>query len=434
MGDLTLFNRFRLEEPLERDKRLMEYKGVDLLTGQTVLVKILNDLRMANKFQNEVKVLKAIAGHGNLFPELLFESLEKNILVICQTFFETKNNVLQLLHMRSADCRRRRQKFRENCAKTSPISLTKYNDDDDDTTNNMAKDVLPSGSFHQKYSSSYKMTHEEVAQLAVEMINRLETIHTLGVLHNNVNPLNIYITSPFIDDHEMLFSPELFTNLCLSDFSNASFYNAEDNSISRKFKGTFKFASINSHCGIKLGRADDLESLAYTLIFLAKGKLPWSSSDDKSLDINKKNMYYLEMKKNISIDEICEGLPDSFSLFLSSVRSLDPNELPNYENYRNLFRPMIAPIVLQPLTHFSSARERILPTLKDHTCSSTGGNIQSLNRKTPFLRTIAKRYTIGSLHEDTQGTAKRLDFKKNYKAHLLLQQQSNSPPLRSTNK
>jgi casein kinase 1 len=39
--------------------------------------------------------------------------------------------------------------------------------------------------------------------------------------------------------------------------------------------GTPAFASINSHRGLQLGRRDDIKSLAYSLIFLHRGLLPW---------------------------------------------------------------------------------------------------------------------------------------------------------------
>jgi len=41
--------------------------------------------------------------------------------------------------------------------------------------------------------------------------------------------------------------------------------------------GTPAFTSINSHLGGELSRRDDLEALAYTLMFLYSGSLPWLS-------------------------------------------------------------------------------------------------------------------------------------------------------------
>ncbi|KAJ0790737.1 putative non-specific serine/threonine protein kinase [Helianthus annuus] len=36
-----------------------------------------------------------------------------------------------------------------------------------------------------------------------------------------------------------------------------------------------RYASVHGHSGRTGSRRDDLESLAYTLIFLLRGKLPW---------------------------------------------------------------------------------------------------------------------------------------------------------------
>lgn len=40
-------------------------------------------------------------------------------------------------------------------------------------------------------------------------------------------------------------------------------------------RGTIRYASAHAHLGRTGSRRDDLESLAYTLIFLIKGRLPW---------------------------------------------------------------------------------------------------------------------------------------------------------------
>jgi casein kinase 1 len=39
--------------------------------------------------------------------------------------------------------------------------------------------------------------------------------------------------------------------------------------------GTLHYASINSHLGLTQSQHDDLKSLAYTIVYLVKGWLPW---------------------------------------------------------------------------------------------------------------------------------------------------------------
>ena len=43
--------------------------------------------------------------------------------------------------------------------------------------------------------------------------------------------------------------------------------------------GSLKFISVNGNRGYELSRRDDLESLAYMLIYLGNKSLPWTKVD-----------------------------------------------------------------------------------------------------------------------------------------------------------
>jgi len=89
--------------------------------------------------------------------------------------------------------------------------------------------------------------------------------------------------------------------------------------------GTLMFASINTQQGNSQSRRDDLESLAYTIIYSALGDLPWTSDSVRS-----KEKAVLRKKRSISAEELCEGLPSPFCKFVTHVRSLGFDEKPDY--------------------------------------------------------------------------------------------------------
>ena len=102
--------------------------------------------------------------------------------------------------------------------------------------------------------------------------------------------------------------------------------------------GTPRYASISNHLGIAQSRRDDLESIAYMLIYFLKGKLPWQGL--KASDKRTKYGLILECKQNTSIHSLCEGLPREFSEFLQYSRTMRFDEEPNLDYTRKLFRDL----------------------------------------------------------------------------------------------
>ena len=90
--------------------------------------------------------------------------------------------------------------------------------------------------------------------------------------------------------------------------------------------GTLPFASINGQQGNAQSRRDDLESLAYTIIYSALGDLPWISNAPGN-----NGEAILRKKTSITVEELCDGLPTPFCKFITHVRSLGFNEKPDYQ-------------------------------------------------------------------------------------------------------
>jgi len=85
---------------------------------------------------------------------------------------------------------------------------------------------------------------------------------------------------------------------------------------------------LNTHLGIEISRRDDIESLGYNLIYFIKGELPWTHK--------KHNRVILSEKLNISLDELCEGLPEEIKEFIKYAKELKFDQQPDYYYLKNL--------------------------------------------------------------------------------------------------
>jgi hypothetical protein len=88
---------------------------------------------------------------------------------------------------------------------------------------------------------------------------------------------------------------------------------------------------MNALLGIRLTRRDDIESLAYVLIYLMHGSLPWQSTTGKS------TAELLDIRMTITPNTLCEGLPAEFEVFLNYACSLEFKQKPDYQYLRGLF-------------------------------------------------------------------------------------------------
>lgn len=106
----------------------------------------------------------------------------------------------------------------------------------------------------------------------------------------------------------------------------------------QSFTGTARYASISVMQQYSSGRKDDLESLAYILVYFLKSKLPWQQvpkvADNYTTKQRKERI--LEIKMSTSVAELCKGLPHEFQNFINYCRQLNFDETPSYAYLRRL--------------------------------------------------------------------------------------------------
>ena len=103
--------------------------------------------------------------------------------------------------------------------------------------------------------------------------------------------------------------------------------------------GTARYASIHALEEMEQSRRDDLEAMAYVLLYFLRGSLPWQGIKVKS----KENRYkkILVKKKETTSDVLCETFPEEFKYLVDYTRNLGYTENPDYEQLRNNFMELV---------------------------------------------------------------------------------------------
>src|SRR5277367_379966 len=91
-------------------------------------------------------------------------------------------------------------------------------------------------------------------------------------------------------------------------------------------------------CFLEQSRRDDLESLAYVLMYFLRGALPWQGL--KAATKKQKYDRIMEKKMTTPTDLLCRGFPSEFGIFLNYTRALRFDDKPDYSYLRKLFRDL----------------------------------------------------------------------------------------------
>jgi serine/threonine protein kinase len=174
---------------------------------------------------------------------------------------------------------------------------------------------------------------EFITRIGRQMLQRLQCIHTRGMLHRDVKPDNfLFARTPVLDLSRRAVTQSQSVPiplLYLIDFGMAKrIKNPIDDAENRLVPliGSPRYASVFAHRGEPLGRRDDLISMMYSLIYVANGGgLPWMGYSESEAAYIKDNTTPAEL-----CAELCERHKDDWADILEALHSLKAGQTPNY--------------------------------------------------------------------------------------------------------
>ena len=176
-------------------------------------------------------------------------------------------------------------------------------------------------------------TLKTIIMIIIQMIERLKHVHDNHYIHRDIKPENFLIGK---DNTEK--------TIYLIDFGLAKRYRDEYTQIhiplkeNRNLTGTARYASCNAHNGLEQSRRDDMESIAYVILYFFRKKLPWQGL--KCKDKNEKHAKIKELKMSMTPEKLLEGIPKEFADYLTMVKKLGFEDEPAYKTYIQMFNKL----------------------------------------------------------------------------------------------
>ncbi|CAI9302908.1 unnamed protein product [Lactuca saligna] len=144
-----------------------------------------------------------------------------------------------------------------------------------------------------------KFSLKKVLMLANQLIEAVECMHDKGVIHRDIKPENLLMG--------------LGSNVC---------------QVAVQLCVPYRFWPCKQQ-----GRRNDMESLAYVLVYFLKGSLPWQglSAGSNEEEINEDVM---RKKFAIKPEELCESCPPEFAVWITSCQCTHFEDMPYYTSIK----------------------------------------------------------------------------------------------------
>ena len=289
----------------------------------------MNDKKSKDKFLEENKIIfkkyKPIqkidhGSFGNIYSVVRLK--DKSVFAMK---IENKNNAIQSLESEAFYLFNLQEGF--GFPKIITYGKTK-------TYNILIETLLDKSLYNLFIKDSRKCNLLDTSLIALQLLDRLEWIHSKNIIYRDVKPENFLIG---INDPNVIYVVDF--GLCKKYRSSKTGKHILPK-LTGKFNGTLVYSSSNVLKGKEASRRDDLISLGYMLIYLIKRNLP-KFPLFKDLDREK---YYkiLKFKETNDDGKLFIGLPEQLVEYIKYAQTLKFEQDPDYSYLRSLFKKIIS--------------------------------------------------------------------------------------------
>ncbi|KAJ7074693.1 kinase-like domain-containing protein [Mycena amicta] len=194
-------------------------------------------------------------------------------------------------------------------------------------------------------SISSAPTMRNLVAVTCQMFDAIEHVHKHGFSHGDIKPGN-FLFGTGNDGSDV-------GRIYLIDYGLAKLY-ADPQTLTHisngtipALRGTPVYASLNMHYHRMPSRRDDMESLAYSILKLLRGSLPWRHVDSNEA---------LRLKATLTGTALCGEYPPVFGEFLDYTRGMSFDETPDYKKWKARVRQLVPsaegdPLLFDPTDH-----------------------------------------------------------------------------------
>lgn len=192
---------------------------------------------------------------------------------------------------------------------------------------------------------------QTICQIGIEILKRLQSLHSLNYLHNDIKPSNFcwgLFKKNIIQCNNIIFMIDFGLSTKINyntkkSTSKTTLAIKENNNdgvgINKKICGNLHFMALNVLKGMIPSKKTEIESFIYLLLFLFQLKLPWSKIKSKN-HFDKVNKI-IEIHNKITKEELFKNIPYQILFIYLHLETIKNDETPDYNLYIKVLNDLL---------------------------------------------------------------------------------------------